>query len=157
MSSLAAMKRGSSSLLILFVVFIFVLCSLFLILYGAHVYTTIRDRVDADFSRRMGVSYITNKLRSCDVSGGVTVNGDSSSLRLCTEPDDPLPLYMNIYYYDGSIMEYVTQDLETFDPADGEIVMAADSFDVRPVPSGLMFKIGIGPDSISYTVSLKSI
>jgi len=156
MSNANVVKRGSSSLLILFVVFVFVLCSLFLILYGAHVYASVRDRVDVDFSHRMGVSYITNKLRACDMKGGVAVMGDAATLRLCTAPDDPSPQYMYIYHYDGSIMEYTTQFTGDFDPYDGEIIMAADSLIIRQVPGGLRFHLGIGDKDISYTVSLKS-
>ena len=157
MSNISAAKRGSSSLLVLFVVFIFVLCSLFLILYGAYVYTNIRDRVDDDFARRMSISYITNKIRACDVRGGVVVNEGNSSLRLCAEPDEAQPLYIMIYYHEGSIMEYVTQDLEPFEPEDGEVVMKADSFSVTPVPGGLAVDVGTDKGDISYTVSMKCV
>ena len=156
MDRTAVIKRGSSSLLILFVVFVFVLCSLFLILYGAHVYTNVRDRVDVDFTRRMGISYITNKLRASDVHGGVTVDEGAMSLRLCSEPDDPLPLYTYIYFFNGSIMEYITQEAGSFDPEDGETIMAAESFLVAPVSGGLKFSVGAGAEEIIYTVSLRS-
>ena len=156
MSNTSGIKRGSSSLLILFVVFVFVLCSLFLILYGANVYTNIRDRVDDDHMRRMSISYITNKIRACDVRGGVSVDSGGSSLLLCADPDDPIPLYIHIYYFDGNIMEYITEDLEPFDPADGEIVMAAGHFAIEPVPGGFAVTVGTGGEDISYTVSLKS-
>jgi len=156
MDKTALIKRGSSSLLILFVVFVFVLCSLFLILYGAHVYTSIRDRVDVDFTRRMGISYITNKLRACDVYGGVTADEGAALLRLCSEPGDPLPLYTYIYFYNGSIMEYITQEASGFDPEDGETIMAAGFFWFEPVPGGLRFRVGAGAEEITYTVSLRS-
>ena len=155
MDKTTAIRRGSSSLLILFVVFVFVICSLFLILYGAHVYTNIRDRVDADFTRRMGISYITNKLRASDTSGGVTVDG-GGVLRLCSEPGDPLPLYTYIYLLNGNIMEYTTQEAGGFDPENGETIMAAESFLVEPVSGGLRFRVGAGDEEIVYTVSLKS-
>ena len=157
MNNAAAIKRGSSSLLIVFIVFVLVLCSMFLILYGAYVYGNVRDRVDADFTRRMGVSYITNKLRASDVRGGVTVENDSASLRLCAEPEAGIPLYIYIYHYDGNIMEYTTQELEPFDPGDGEVVMAADHFTVSPISGGFAVSLGVGPENISYTVSMKSV
>jgi len=156
MDKTTVIKRGSSSLLILFVVFVFVLCSLFLILYGAHVYTNIRDRVDADFTRRMGISYITNKLRACDVHGGVTVDEDSMSLRICSEPEDPVPLYTYIYFFDGSIMEYITQEAGGFDPENGETIMSAEFFLISPVSGGFRFRVGAGAEEIVYTVSLRS-
>ena len=155
MNNAAAIKRGSSSLLVLFVVFVFVLCSLFMILYGAQVYTNIRDRVDVDFAKRMSISYITNKLRACDVRGGVTVGEGGASLRLCPSPDDDEPLYMFIYFHNGSIMEYTTQDLEPFEPDDGEAIMAADSFRVNPAPGGLKVYVRVGREDLEYTVSLK--
>jgi len=155
MDKTKVIKRGSSSLLILFVVFVFVLCSLFLILYGAYVYTNIRDRVESDFNKRMSISYVTNKLRACDVKDGVTVGDGNSSLRLTNEPWEEFPLYMHIYYYNGNIMEYVTQGAEPFDPNDGEIIMQAGSFTITQFPGGLNLIIGIGPEDIAYTVSLK--
>lgn len=150
-------KRGSSSLLILFVVFVFVLCSLFMILYGAHVYTSIRDRVGTDFAHRMGISYITNKLRACDSHGGVIVENGNSALRLCAEPDSINPVYMYVYHYNGNIMEFVTQDIEDFNPSDGEIIIAADYFTITQITGGLSFEVGIGQENVSYTVSLKCI
>jgi len=156
MDRYAAIKRGSSALLILFVVFVFVMCALFLILYGAHVYTTIRDRVESDFTHRMGVSYITNKLRASDAEGGVSVNGGGSSLRLSSEPDDPSPLYIHIYLFDGNIMEYISEDSEVSDPSNGEVIMAADFFNVQTISGGLRVNVGIESETISYTVSLKS-
>ena len=156
MSSGASIKRGSSSLLILFIVFIFVLCSLFLILFGANVYNTIRNRVDTDFSKRMSISFITNKLRASDVSNGISILDDGSTLLLCSEPDEPFPQYIYIYHYDGSIMEYTTQDLEPFDFGDGEVIMAADSFTVERIKGGLSVRVGLDTEDIQYTVSLKS-
>ena len=156
MDATAVIKKGSSSLLILFVVFAFVLCSLFLILYGAHVYTTIRDRVESDFDRRMSISYITNKLRASDVEGGVLLEDGGSSLILSAGQDDPSSLLIYIYFHNGSIMEYVMQDDDVFDPLDGEAIMAADSFSIQPVPGGLRTHIGVGQEIISFTVSMRS-
>ena len=156
MSNAAVIKRGSSALLILFVVFVFVLCSLFLILYGAHVYSNIQNRVEDDFEHRMSISYITNKLRACDVQGGVTVEESGTVLRLCSEPDDVFPLYTYIYYFDGYIMEYVTQDIGLFEPEDGEIIMEVDSLIIVSVVGGLRININASQEIISYTVSLKS-
>jgi len=64
---------------------------------------------------------------------------------------------MYIYYYNGSIMEYITQDTEAFDPVDGETIMAADFFIVEPISGGLRFRVGINTEEITYTVSLKCI
>ena len=155
MNNTAVIKRGSSSLLILFIVFIFVLCSLFLILYGAQVYTSIRDRVEVDFAHRMSISYITNKLRACDVKGGVTVEPGRPSLTLCAEPEDPQSLYTCIYYYDGSIMEYITLEDGPFEPSEGELIMRVDSFSIEQVPGGLQIQVVIDKEVISYTVALK--
>ena len=155
MDNASTVKRGSSSLLVLFVVFLFMLCSLFLILYGANVYHRIRDRVDADFTKRMSISYITNKLRACDVKGGVTIEDGNSSLRLCADPQDLYPIYIIIYFHDGNIMEYLTQELEAFDPNDGEVIMAADSFAAQPIPGGLLVRVGVDLREIEYTISLK--
>ena len=155
MNNTDAIKRGSSSLLILFIVFIFVLCSFFLILYGAHVYTNIRDQVDADFTRRMSISYITNKLRAYDVIGGVTIETDGAALLLCSEPEDPQAIFTYIYYYDGCIMEYITQEHALFDPGEGELIMEVDSFTVIQISGGLEINVGFDNEVIKYTVALK--
>jgi len=104
----------------------------------------------------MGISYITNKLRASDTSGGVTVD-EGGVLRLCSEPGDPLPLYTYIYLLNGNIMEYTTQETGGFDPENGETIMAAESFLVEPVSGGLRFRVGAGDEEIVYTVSLKSV
>jgi len=127
------------------------------VLYGAHVYVNIRNQVDADFSHRMSISYITNKLRAYDLQGGITVRDGGSSFRLCADSQAPMALYTFVYYYNGYLMEYVAQDDAAFNPYDGERIIAVDSFTVRLIPGGLMFHVGIDNEVVSFTVSLKCV
>ena len=156
MNSTNSIRSGSSSLLVLFLVFVFVMCALFLILYGANVYDSIRIRVDDDFVRRMSVSYITNKIRASDVRDGVTVGENNSTLILRSDPEDEFAQFIYIYYHNGSIMEYITQDLEEFDADEGEIIMEVDSFSVYTIMGGLTMVVSTNGEIISYSVSLRS-
>ena len=155
MNSSNTLRRGSSSLLVLFLVFVFVACALFLILYGAHVYDGIRKRVDDDFARRMSVSYITNKIRASDVRGGVEVGEDNNYLLLRSDQEAEAAQYIYIYHYSGNIMEYITQDLEEFDAVEGEVIMEASSFSVEMIPGGLAVVVSTHGEDIAYTVSLR--
>jgi len=159
MKDSAPAKRGSSALMILLVVFVFMVCSLFLIMYGADVYRKITARSDADFTRRMCVSFITNKIRACEVRGGVEILPGGAGLRLRSDPETPL--YVYIYCFDGYIVEYITDLPEEFEPENGEAITPASSLSVREVPGGIEVTVG-APDGLAgevaemaYTVSLR--
>lgn len=156
MNDTISKKRGSSALLIVLVVFVFMVCSLFLILYGANVYSNITSRSDADFSLRMRVSYITNKIRSCDTLGGVHILPGGGGVLLCENPETEVTLYTYIYHYGGYIMECITDDPDDFYPENGETVIEASSLYIREIPGGLSVTVGTDTGEIIYTVSLRS-
>lgn len=148
-------KRGSSALLILLVVFVFMVCSLFLILYGANVYRSITVRADTDFARRMSVSYITNKIRACDVRGGVEILNDGEGLILRAGLGAEKPLYIYIYHYGGFIMEYITDIPDEYDPENGENIMEATGLSVCKIPGGIDVTINTNIGEMTYTVALR--
>mgnify|MGYP001165824262 CR=1 FL=1 len=67
----ASGKTGFLFSMLLFFVFLF--CSVFTVLIGSRVYENIRERDNDSFYRDTAVSYVVNKIRLADQSGGVTV------------------------------------------------------------------------------------
>ena len=67
----ASGKTGFLFSMLLFFVFLF--CSVFTVLIGSRVYENIRERDNDSFYRDTAVSYVVNKIRQADQSGGVTV------------------------------------------------------------------------------------
>ena len=80
----ASGKTGFLFSMLLFFVFLF--CSVFTVLIGSRVYENIRERDNDSFYRDTAVSYVVNKIRQADQSGGVTVGetDDGTSFLLLT-------------------------------------------------------------------------
>ena len=71
-------KTGFLFSMLLFFVFLF--CSVFTVLIGSRVYENIRERDNDSFYQDTAVSYVINKIRQADQSGGVTVGETDSGI-----------------------------------------------------------------------------
>lgn len=101
-------KTGFLFSMLLFFVFLF--CSVFTVLIGSRVYENIRKRDNDSFYRDTAVSYVINKIRQADQSGGVTVGetGDGISFLLLTSQTDGTVYETWIYTMDGCLRELFT-------------------------------------------------
>lgn len=104
----ASGKTGFLFSMLLFFVFLF--CSVFTVLIGSRVYENIRERDNDSFYRDTAVSYVINKVRQADQSGGVTVGetGGGTSFLLLTSQIDGAVYETWIYTMDGVLRELFT-------------------------------------------------
>lgn len=104
----ASGKTGFLFSMLLFFVFLF--CSVFTILIGSRVYENIRERDNDSFYRDTAVSYVVNKVRQADQSGGVTVGETDGgiSFLLLTSQIDGAVYETWIYTMDGVLRELFT-------------------------------------------------
>ena len=104
----ASGKTGFLFSMLLFFVFLF--CSVFTVLIGSRVYENIRERDNDSFYRDTAVSYVVNKIRQADQSGGVTVGetGDGTSFLLLTSQVNGAVYETWIYTMDGVLRELFT-------------------------------------------------
>lgn len=101
-------KTGFLFSMLLFFVFLF--CSVFTVLIGSRVYENIRTRDNDSFYRDTAVSYVINKIRQADQTGGVTVGetDDGTSFLLLASQTDGTVYETWIYTMDGSLWELFT-------------------------------------------------
>ena len=101
-------KTGFLFSMLLFFVFLF--CSVFTVLIGSRVYENIRARDNDSFYRDTAVSYVINKIRQADQSGGVTVGetDDGTSFLLLTSQAEGTVYETWIYTTDGCLRELFT-------------------------------------------------
>ena len=104
----ASGKTGFLFSMLLFFVFLF--CSVFTVLIGSRVYENIRERDNDSFYRDTAVSYVVNKIRQADQSGGVTVGetDDGTSFLLLTSQVNGAVYETWIYTMDGVLRELFT-------------------------------------------------
>lgn len=104
----ASGKTGFLFSMLLFFVFLF--CSVFTVLIGSRVYENIRERDNDSFYRDTAVSYVVNKIRQADQSGGVTVGetDDGTIFLLLTSQVNGAVYETWIYTMDGVLRELFT-------------------------------------------------
>ena len=122
---------------------VFVISALFIVLFGANIYKKTVNDMDANFSARTSVSYITEKIRTNDTDGNVFVlhrnEQDTLALRRIT---DYGTYYTYLYYSDGYLREITVADNATFAPETGTPILEATSFGIEEIgPSLLAFHI----------------
>ncbi len=116
-----------SLVFVLFLVCIFVLCSLFIILFGGAVYNGIRERGD-EGALNTGLSYLTNKLRAYDEQGLISIESfDGEPVLALKSADLDVPYVTYIFCYDGALRELSADPSMDFDPAGGEPIVEAES------------------------------
>jgi len=158
-SKAISVRYNIDIIFILFLVCVFVVCSLFIILYGGEVYKNIQYHADSNHSNRVSVSYITNKVHMYDKSGCVSVYdaGDGIKALMLTDKGSKSDSYTLIYLYDGMIMECYIDDLKYFDPKYGEDIIEADEFEVALKGGGISIKTTDSyGKTTEYTVALRS-
>lgn len=126
-------KRNISSLLVLLLFAVFVVCILAVLLTGAQVYQNLARRDQQSYDRRTVAQYIATKVRQTDSEGLVFVapfdedvaraEGDTLYLTEQLEGED---YYTRLYCHNGYVRELFASCYDEFLPEDGEKIMEAE-------------------------------
>ncbi len=134
-------KRNKSIVDFLFILALFgafAVTALFVVLFGAQVYRSTVSNMNTNFEKRTAMSYLTEKIRSHDYTGGADV-ADLHSLREDGE-HSVLKLYQNVgdkryvtylFVSDGYLKEFTTDENYDFDYTTGANILAIKDFSVR--------------------------
>ena len=125
-------RKGTlSGVAILIPLLIFALLAMLLTTMGISVYRAVIDNSEQNYSRRMAVSYISNRVRRANRAGEVAVGtyGDGDALLLGSEYGG-VDYVTKIYYYDGSIRELFCKADAEIDVNAGTALIAAKGFSV---------------------------
>lgn len=137
-------KRNISSLLVLLLFAVFVICILAVLLTGAQVYQNLAQRDQESYDRRTVAQYIATKVRQTDAESFVftapfsedaaQTEGDTLYLTEQLEGED---YYTRIYCHDGYVRELFASCYDEFLPEDGEKIMEAEDL-LFAVEDGLL-------------------
>lgn len=155
-------KRDKSivdSLFLLVLLGVFLICALFIVLFGAKIYkNTVKSSEDSFFERTC-CTYITEKIRQNDNSNGVSLLEEKGNdvLKL-TKDINSNSFSTYLYCDDGYIKEYTRASDLPFDPSYGTNVIGASSFVVTKHSEHLLEFIVSNEEGVStdFFVSIKS-
>lgn len=144
-------KRNRSIVDFLFILALFgafAITGLLVVLFGSKVYQSTVSKMDANYSSRTALSYVTEKIRSHDYTNGADVsdiditslNGNSVLLLKETVNDRDYVTYM--YVSDGMLKEFTTSSDYDFDYTEGTNIIAIKKFIVNRVNDSL-YKIDL--------------
>ncbi|MCR5106835.1 MAG: DUF4860 domain-containing protein [Lachnospiraceae bacterium] len=135
-------KREKSIVDLLFILTlfaVFMLCSMFIVLFGAKIYKKVVSDSEINYSARTTQAYITEKIRQHDSTGGVDViyEGEKPVLRLYENYDGAI-YYTYLYEDDGYLKEITSP--ERYEPSypNGQRILPINSFNADKISSSLI-------------------
>ena len=140
-------KRNKSVVDFIFILALFgafAITALFVVLFGARIYRSTVSNMSTNYEKRTAMSYVTEKIRSHDHTGGVDVtDSDGSS---SDGEHSVLKLYQKVggkkyvtylFVSDGYLKEFTAVDSYDFDFKNGTNILAINDFSVRKESDGL--------------------
>lgn len=117
---------------------VFLICALFIVLFGAKIYKNTVNNSDISFNSRTALSYVTEKVRQNDNYHGIAVinSGDDPVVMLSQTVNDRV-FCTYLYKYEGSLMEYTTNEGNILKKDFGSKIMDITDFSVKEINKGL--------------------
>lgn len=129
-------KRNKSVVDFLFILALFgafAVTALFVVLFGARIYKSTVSNMNTNYEKRTAMSYLTEKIRSHDYTGGVEVStsdDDQSVLKLYQNVKDRT-FITYLFVDDGYLKEFTADDKYDFDYSSGTEILAIKDFSVQ--------------------------
>ena len=141
------MKRKAHSVEILFMLVlfsIFAIMSVMLIFIGANVYGKIIETQEINGNNRMILSYITNKIRTCQSDNGIFIeNKDGTEVLVITTGEGDAVYETLIFEDDGKLKEATIEIGDEYNLEFGEVLASVSDFCVNYDNSTGLVKITI--------------
>ncbi|SFB76070.1 DUF4860 domain-containing protein [Butyrivibrio sp. YAB3001] len=119
---------------------LFLLSALTVIAIGASIYKKNVAQTSENYSQRVSIAYITEKVRQSDINGAIYVEelfGKNVLVMQQTVDDELYNTY--IYDYNGYLMElFARADLNNFYPQSGQKILKIHSFDISQISESLL-------------------
>lgn len=111
---------------------VFLICALFIVLFGAKIYKNVVKSSDESFYERTSLSYISEKIRQNDNSHGVDIIEDNGNTVIILHQEiDNYSICTYIYTLDNSLMEFTTTEGNEFYKDYGTKIMDISDFKVE--------------------------
>ncbi len=143
-------KRNNKSIVdFLFILALFgafAITALFVVLFGARIYNSTVSNMNTNYEKRTAMSYLTEKIRSHDYTGGADVadlkslreDGDHSVLKLYQDMGGKRYVTY-LFVHEGYLKEFTADEAYDFDYSSGTPILAIKDFSVRKESDGLYF------------------
>ncbi len=117
---MAPKKHWIGTLAALIVGLLFAQCLLLTVLFGARSYRTVTASADHTYTRRVALSYLTQRVRAYEGQGTISA-GEFQDLDAlyCYETADGMDYQTILYVYDGWLRELYTAAGDEFAPEEG--------------------------------------
>lgn len=117
---------------------VFLICALFVVLFGAKIYKNTVNNSETSFNSRTSLSYITEKIRQNDNSNGIEIEGtgDNTVIKL-TQEVNKRTFCTYLYAQDGALMEYTTNEGNVLNKDFGTKILDISEFSVKEVSPSL--------------------
>ncbi len=129
-------KRNKSVVDFLFILALFgafAITALFVVLFGARIYKSTVSNMNTNYEKRTAMSYVTEKFRSHDYSGGaeVTDSADHNSVLKLYQSIGDKRYVTYLFVDEGYLKEFTAQEDYQFDHHTGTPILAISDFSVR--------------------------
>lgn len=154
-------KRDKSivdSLFLLALFGVFLICALFIVLFGAKIYkNTIKSSEDS-FIERTCYTYITEKIRQNDNSNGISIdNSSDGTVITLTKTISDKDYVTYLYCHDGFLKEYTTSAGNELNKSAGTGIIELNSMNAEKCNDNLYYFTLTGTDiTTSFYVSVTS-
>ena len=154
-------NRNSAETFLMVGVFgVFAFLAVLLTLMGAKAYRGIAGRMEENNSLRSSLSYVANKVRAGDHSGGVSLEERNGMQVLClSETVDGETYETLLFFADGWLREYAAVEgyADELSPDDGEQVAELADFSMERQGDALLLTAeAVEGGTMSLTVSVRS-
>ena len=151
-------KSIVDSLFLLALFGVFLICALFIVLFGAKIYKNTVKSSDDRFITRTSYTYITEKIRQNDNSKGIKIDTTgSNSVIILTRTENGKDYETFLYCDEGYLKEYTSAAGNTFNKASGTKIIALDSMYAEQCGTNLYSFTLTGSDiSTDFHVSISS-
>lgn len=126
-------KRDKSIVDILFILAlfaVFLICALFIVLFGAKIYGNTVKNSKIGFNSRTSLAYITEKIHQHDNSNGLEITGEGSDTTIAlSQTVNGRDIVTYMYCYDNQLMEYTTNKGNVLNKQYGTYIMGLSEFD----------------------------
>lgn len=150
-----ALSHSMQGIFLFLLIGLFALMSLTLTLIGTRIYRDVALGAQHSGDSQTILSYLSNKVRAYDITGGVAVGQEGALSTLCLrETLDGQAYETTIYVYQGSVCERFALADEPFDPEDGQRLAEARSLTFAMPAPGLVEATVVMPDGEARTLRI---
>jgi hypothetical protein len=133
---------------------------LLILLTSAGVYQQIRNAGEHHYSENTCINYLTMKVRHFDDANGAVYVGeiDGQDALFLSETIDGDVYVTAVYYHDGYIREFFSNEGYEFEPGDGLEIIEAGDLNFYAQPGGILYIscTGVGGTSADVYLSLRN-